>query len=169
MTTATKTKSIFSTRNDLAREVRGKMISLLNQQLADTFDLYSQTKQAHWNVKGAQFFQLHELFDKLAAELLGYVDLIAERATALGGLALGTVRMSASNSQLPESELEITDSLPTVESVAERYAMLAASTRQAIESAESEGDADTADLFTEVSRGVDKALWFLEAHLQTQS
>jgi starvation-inducible DNA-binding protein len=169
MAIATKTNSMFSTRNDLGREVRGKMIALLNQQLADTFDLYSQTKQAHWNVKGAQFFQLHELFDKLAAELLGYVDLIAERATALGGLALGTVRMSAANSQLPECELEITDSLPTVESVAERYAALAASTRQAIESAEDQGDADTVDLFTEVSRGLDKALWFLEAHLQTQS
>jgi starvation-inducible DNA-binding protein len=169
MATATKTKSMFSTRNDLDREVRGKIIALLNQQLADTFDLYSQTKQAHWNVKGAQFFPLHELFDKLAAELLAYVDLIAERATALGGLALGTVRMSAANSQLAECELDITDSLPTVEAVAERYAALAASTRQAIESAEDQSDADTVDLFTEVSRGLDKALWFLEAHLQTQS
>ena len=169
MATATKTKSMFSTRNDLSREVRGKMISLLNQQLADTFDLYSQTKQAHWNVKGAQFFQLHELFDKLAAELIGYVDLIAERATALGGLALGTVRMSAANSQLAECELDVTDSLPMVESVAERFAAHAASTRQAIETAEGDADADTADLLTEVSRGLDKALWFLEAHLQTQS
>jgi starvation-inducible DNA-binding protein len=169
MATATKTKSMFSTRNDLDREVRGKIIALLNQQLADTFDLYSQTKQAHWNVKGAQFFPLHELFDKLAAELLAYVDLIAERATALGGLALGTGRMSAANSQLAECELDITDSLPTVEAVAERYAALAASTRQAIESAEDQSDADTVDLFTEVSPGLDKALWFLEAHLQTQS
>jgi starvation-inducible DNA-binding protein len=169
MATATKAKSMFSTRNDIAREVRGKMIALLNQQLADTFDLYSQTKQAHWNVKGAQFFQLHELFDKLAEELQGYVDLIAERATALGGLAQGTVRMSAANSQLPETDLDVTDSLPTVEALADRYAALAGSTRQAIDSAEDQNDADTADLFTEVSRGLDKALWFLEAHLQTQS
>ena len=86
MATATKSKAMFSTRNDLPRDVRGRMIELLNQQLADTFDLYSQVKQAHWNVKGAQFFQLHELFDKLAEELQGYVDQIAERATALGGL-----------------------------------------------------------------------------------
>ncbi len=168
MATAAKTKSMFSTRNDLAREVRGKMIALLNQQLADTFDLYSQTKQAHWNVKGAQFFQLHELFDKLAAELLGYVDLIAERATALGGLAQGTVRMSASNSQLAEYEMDTVDSLPTVEMMAERYAALATTTRHAIESAEDQDDADTADLLTEISRGLDKSLWFLEAHLQTQ-
>jgi starvation-inducible DNA-binding protein len=168
MTTAAKSQSMFSTRNDLARELRANVIDLLNQQLADTFDLYSQTKQAHWNVKGAQFFQLHELFDKLAAELAGYVDQVAERATALGGLALGTVRMSAANSQLAECELDVTDSLPTVEALAERYAALARSTRQAIESADGLDDADTADLFTEVSRGLDKALWFLEAHLQTQ-
>ena len=168
MATVTKTKSMFSTRNDLAREVRGKMIALLNQQLANTFDLYSQTKQAHWNVKGAQFFQLHELFDKLAEELQGYVDEIAERATALGGLALGTMRMSAANSQLPELELYVTDSLPMVEALAERYAALAGGMKQAIESADGQGDADTADLFTEVSRGLDKALWFLEAHLQSK-
>jgi starvation-inducible DNA-binding protein len=167
MATTTKTKSMFSTRNDLGRELREKVTSLLNQQLADTFDLYSQTKQAHWNVKGAQFFQLHELFDKLAEELTGYVDLIAERATALGTLAQGTVRMSAANSQLPECDLNVTDSLATVEALADRYAALASSTRRAIKSADSHGDVDTADLFTEISRGLDKALWFLEAHLQT--
>lgn len=168
MTTAVKARAMFSTRNSLSPEVREEMVMLLNQQLADTFDLYSQTKQAHWNVKGAQFFQLHELFDKLAAELAGYVDLIAERATALGGLAQGTVRISAEKSQLPECELDVTDSLPTVEALAERHAALARSTRQSIESAEGLGDADTADLFTEVSRGLDKALWFLEAHVQTE-
>jgi starvation-inducible DNA-binding protein len=105
----------------------------------------------------------------LAAELTSYADAIAERATALGGLALGTVRLSAANSQLPECNLDVTDSLPTVEALADRYAALAASMRRAIESADGQGDADTADLFTEVSRGLDKALWFLEAHLQPQS
>jgi starvation-inducible DNA-binding protein len=159
------TKKTFPTRIDLAEGVRGPMITLLNQQLAGTFDLYSQAKQAHWNVKGAQFYSPHELFDKLAEELEGYVDLIAERATALGGLALGTVRLSATNSQLAELPLEVTDSLPAVEALAERYAALAASTRKAIETATGQGDADTVDLFTEVSRGLDKALWFLEAHL----
>jgi starvation-inducible DNA-binding protein len=168
MTTATKTNSMFSTRIELSREAREEIVTLLNQQLADTFDLYSQTKQAHWNVKGALFIQLHELFDKLAAELAGFTDMIAERATALGGLAQGTVRMSAANSHLAECDLDVTDSLPTVEALADRYAALARSTRQAIESADGLEDADTADLFTEVSRSLDKALWFLEAHLQSQ-
>jgi starvation-inducible DNA-binding protein len=142
------------------------MITLLNQQLADTFDLFGQAKQAHWNVKGAQFIALHELFDKLAAELAAYVDMIAERATALGGKALGTVRMSATNSRLSECDIEVTESVAVVEAMAERYAALGTSTRQAIEVAEEHGDSDSADLFTEVSRGLDKALWFLEAHLQ---
>ena len=122
MTMATDLTKMFATRNDLMREVRTEMVSLLNQQLADTFDLYSQVKQAHWNVKGPQFVALHELFDRLAEELQAYVDLIAERATALGGKALGTVRMSAANSRLPECDLDVTDSLATVEAVADRYA-----------------------------------------------
>ena len=163
---AMKTRKTFATRIDLAPDVRSEMIALLNQQLANTFDLYNQTKQAHWNVKGAQFYPLHELFDKLAEELEGYADLIAERATALGGLAQGTVRLSAANSRLAEYPSDVTDSMATVEALAERYAALGAGTRQAIEAAHNQGDLDTADLFTEVSRGLDKALWFLEAHLQ---
>lgn len=162
---ATKTEKTFPTRIDITPEVRNEMIALLNQQLADTFDLYSQTKHAHWNVKGAQFISLHELFDKLAEKLEGYVDLIAERATALGGSAQGTVRLSAANSQLAELPLDVIGGMAMVEALAERYATLAASTRQAIESANDRDDLTTADLFTEVSRGLDKALWFLEAHL----
>jgi starvation-inducible DNA-binding protein len=157
---------MFKTANDITLETREMMVALLNQQLADTTDLYSQTKQAHWNVKGAQFYQLHELFDQLAGELIEYMDLIAERATALGGEALGTVRMAASASRLPEYPQEVFKSLPTVEALVERYANLAATTRAAIDTADSYDDADTADLFTEISRGLDKSLWFLEAHLQ---
>jgi len=160
------TRRAFKTRIDLVAGAREKLIALLNQQLADTSDLYSQTKQAHWNVKGPQFSQLHELFDKLAHELEEDVDLIAERATALGGLALGTVRMSAAASRLPEASLDVVESVPTVEALAGRYASLAATTRAAIDAATEQGDMDTADLFTEVSRGLDKALWFLEAHVQ---
>jgi starvation-inducible DNA-binding protein len=166
MTIATKSAAMFSTRNSLSRDVRTQMIELLNQQLADTFDLYSQTKQAHWNVKGLQFHSLHELFDKLATELANYTDMIAERATALGGLACGTVRLAAAQSQLRELPLDATSSSSTVEALAERYGALANSVRSAIESAHESGDAGTEDLLTEVSRGLDKALWFLEAHLQ---
>ena len=157
----------YKTRIDLPGEVREQVITLLNQHLADTFDLYSQAKQAHWNVKGPGFFQLHELFDKLADEAQGYVDLIAERVTALGGTAAGTVRMSAAASRLDEYPLDVSRGLSSVEALVGSYASLAESTREAIETCDRAGDADTADLFTEVSRGLDKSLWFLEAHLQS--
>ena len=157
---------LFSTRNKLNAESREKIVSLLNQHLADTFDLYSQTKQAHWNVKGPQFFALHELFVKLAAQLADDVDTIAERATALGGKAHGTARQSAAASRLPEYSPDATTCTQHVEGLAVRYAALAATCRSAIKAADQLGDADTADLFTEISRGLDKSLWFLESHLQ---
>ncbi len=156
----------FDTRNDLPAKARNKMIALLNQQLADTFDLMSQTKQAHWNVKGPQFIALHEMFDDFAEGLEGYVDEIAERATALGGYAAGTVRMAAKSSTLPDYPTDVVADMDHVRALAERYAALAASTRQAIDAADEVGDKDTADLFTEISRDLDKWLWFLEAHLQ---
>lgn len=159
-------KKMYKTRNDLPLEMRDQLVSLLNQQLADTFDLYSQTKQAHWNVRGQEFFQLHELYDKLAAEVLGFVDLIAERATALGGTAEGTARMAAAASRLPEYPADEAGSRESLHLLAERYAGLAATTRAAIDKATELTDADSADLFTEVSRALDKSLWFLEAHLQ---
>ena len=161
-----KSAKTFSTSIDLNASTREQMIDLLNQQLADTFDLYSQTKQAHWNVKGPQFIALHELFDKLAGQLEGSIDDIAERAVALGGVATGTVRMAANDTRLPEYPLDISMGLAHVEALVERYSHLAASTRQAIDKANNANDADTADLFTQLSRELDKALWFLEAHLQ---
>jgi starvation-inducible DNA-binding protein len=159
-------RKMYVTHIDLPAESRAELIDLLNQQLADIFDLYSQTKQAHWNVKGMQFFQLHELFDDLAESLLEYVDMIAERGVSLGGVALGTARLAAANSSLPELPLDLSESRVFVEAMVERYGQYATSVRRAIDLAEEAGDKDTADLFTEVSRAVDKHLWFLEAHIQ---
>jgi len=154
------------TRNDLKPKLRESMIDLLNAQLADTLDLYTQVKQAHWNVKGPHFIALHELFDKLAEDLEDPVDDIAERVTALGGVARGTARIAAAKSRIKELPHDSFDGMKVVALLADRYATLAASTRAAIGSAGDAGDADTSDLFTGVSRGLDKALWFLEAHLQ---
>lgn len=156
----------FPTHIDLPAKDREAVIALVNQQLADTFDLYGQLKQAHWNVKGKDFFQLHALFDTLAETVLEHVDLIAERATALGGSAMGTVRMAAGSSTLPEYPVDATDGPEHVAALVERYGSYAASSRAAIDRANECNDLDTADLFTEVSRAVDKHLWFLEAHLQ---
>lgn len=157
---------MHKTQIDLSPTIREEMIELLNQQLADTSDLYSHTKQAHWNVKGQQFIALHKLFDELAEELEGYVDDIAERAVEMGGVAMGTNRMSAANSRLKEYPADIADGIAHVKALVDRYAAVAKTTRAAIDEADKAGDKDTADLFTEISRGLDKWLWFLEAHIQ---
>jgi starvation-inducible DNA-binding protein len=153
------------TRIDIAPKLRASMVALLNQQLADTLDLQTQVKQAHWNVVGKHFIALHELFDKFAEELEGPVDDIAERITALAGVAHGTARMAAKASRLKEFPDGRIDGMSAVAALADRYAALAASTRAAIDTASKQGDADTSDLFTGISRELDKTLWFLEAHL----
>ena len=156
----------YVTRNDLSAPLRETMVGLINQQLADTQDLYSQVKQAHWNIKGMQFIQLHLLLDTLADSLIEYADLLAERAAALGGVALGTARMTASRSLLPEFPVEIVTDKQVVEVLAQRYGEYASSTRSAITTTTDDGDPATADIFTEISRTIEKHLWMLEAHIQ---
>jgi starvation-inducible DNA-binding protein len=164
---STQTKRTFATRIDIPEDARRELVQLLNARLADTFDLYSQLKQAHWNVKGSDFIQLHLLYDEIAESVIEYVDTIAERATALGGLALGTARMAAAASTLDEYPVGAVDDMDTVAAIADRLAAYGASVRAGIEAAVELHDQDTADLFTEVSRSIDKHLWFVEAHLQT--
>lgn len=157
---------LFPTRHDLPADNRRDLVALLNAHVADLTDLRSQTKSAHWNVKGPTFIALHELFDDLAGKLDGLTDTVAERATALGGVAEGTVRQAAERSRLPEFPSRTFAGLSVVEALAVRFAHLGKSTREAIDAAETLGDAATADLFTAAARELDQALWFLEAHLQ---
>ncbi len=160
------TARTFATKNDLDKGIRKRVIELLNQQLADSLDLYSQTKQAHWNVKGSDFYQLHLMFDEHAAHVVGWIDLLAERAVMLGGYATGTVRMSAAASRLPEYPTGATGGMEHVTALVDRWSAYAATTRAGIDFADEAGDQDTADLLTEISRQVDMDLWFQEAHLQ---
>ena len=167
MPTVTAAGPKFQTHIDLPADARQKLIETLNQQLAETLDLYTQTKQAHWNIKGTDFFQLHELFDQLAGDVFKFVDLLAERATALGGYALGTARMAAQSSKLPEYPREAIEGKQHLEALIDRWARYTANNRKALDAAQNEDDQATADIYTEIARAVDKDLWFLEAHLQS--
>ncbi|WP_147696040.1 DNA starvation/stationary phase protection protein Dps, partial [Vogesella mureinivorans] len=89
--------------------------------------------QAHWNVKGMDFYQLHLLFDELATELEEFIDLFAERVTALGGLAMGTVRTAANVSMLPEYPFDILDGKDHITALSDRFAPYAKSLRQNID------------------------------------
>ena len=159
---------MFKTKNDLAEGTRVKAVELLNARLADCKDLQTQVKQAHWNVKGPNFISLHLLFDKINDDVENYVDEIAERAVQLGGVAEGTARMVAKRSSLAEYPASAVDRRSHVEALSSALAAFGKSARKAIGEADDLDDLDTADLFTEVSRGIDKWLWFVEAHLQAE-
>src|SRR5664279_1898579 len=164
--TVAEAPKMYETENDLSRERRSELNALMNQRLASAVDLQMQMKQAHWNVKGPSFIGLHELFDKVNGAVDSYVDMIAERIVQLGGIAEGTVRVAASRSQLEEYPLAIADGMAHVEAVARALSTFGQEARSTISEAGELDDADTADLFTEISRGIDQWLWFVEAHSQ---
>src|SRR5216683_4704451 len=161
-----RTLNVYKTENDIPQQLRLKPIVLANQRLADAVDLQMQIKQAHWNVKGPHFIGLHELFDQIDEAVESYVDLIAERIVQLGGIAEGTVRVAAERSRLEEYPLDIADGHAHVEAVSKALSTFGREVRKTIDEADELQDADTADMFTEISRGIDKWLWFVEAHTQ---
>jgi len=155
----------FETRADIDEGARADVGATLAQSLADATDLATQTKHAHWNVRGPQFQQLHELFDEQAELLFGHADALAERAAALGAMAPGTARMAAADSRIEEFP-DATDEHDVVVALADRFAAHAANLRTDIDATLESGDAVTSDLYTELCREVDKQRWFLEAHLE---
>jgi starvation-inducible DNA-binding protein len=157
---------MYETENDISKERRSELNALMNLRLASAVDLQMQMKQAHWNVKGPSFIGLHELFDKVDEAVENYVDKIAERIVQLGGIAEGTVRVAAARTRLPEYPLAIAEGMAHVEAVARALSTFGREARATIDEANALDDADTADLFTEVSRGIDQWLWFVEAHSQ---
>lgn len=153
------------THNTLPQEIRIQSVELLNLQLAAAIDLHAQMKQAHWNVRGPGFIAIHELFDRVSGEVEGFSDLIAERAGGLGGTANGTIQTAAEHSYLVPYPLGIADETKHLFAVSGALAAFGGSIRDAIEKSTKIGDPTTADLFTEISRGVDQELWFVESHL----
>ena len=168
-TNAPRKTRLHPTRNDLPEEARAELVELLNSRLASGLDLYLQAKQAHWNVKGPDFVQLHELFDGVAAALIPGNDDVAERIAQLGGVARGTAQVVASDTALRPYPLELVAGADHVDALANALGHYASEVRVAIAHAARIDDADTADLFTEISRTVDKQLWFVEAHQQAKS
>lgn len=164
--TATPASRCYKTANDIPETRRVQINCLLNQRLAGAIDLQMQMKQAHWNVKGPNFIGLHELFDQIDKVVESYVDLVAERIVQLGGVAEGTIRIAASRSYLEEYPLTISDSLAHVAAVSKALSTFGREVRETIDQATNLEDAVAADIFTEISRGIDKWLWLVEAHGQ---
>ena len=166
---------MLPTRNTLSANIRPQSVELLNKHLAAAIDLHGQMKQAHWqmkqahwNVRGPNFIAIHTLFDQVAGKVEAYSDLIAERARGLGGAAEGTIQVAARLSFLLAYPLGVADEQEHVFAVSGALAAFGESVREGVDHAAASGDADTADLLTEVSRGVDQQLWLVESHATPQ-
>jgi starvation-inducible DNA-binding protein len=162
----TTTPKLYPTKNDLPETSRREAVALLNQRLAECIDLQAQSKQAHWNVKGPSFIALHKLFDDINADVGGYADLLAERVVQLGGIAEGTVGVVTERSTLVDYPLGLSTGAEHVAALSDALAMFGRTARTGIEEMNELEDAGSADILTEISRGVDKWLWFVEAHQQ---
>jgi starvation-inducible DNA-binding protein len=156
----------YATKNDLPEATRLEVVGLFNQRLADAIDLQTQCKQAHWNVKGPTFIALHKLFDEINEDVEEYVDLIAERIVQLGGIAEGTIGAVEGRSSLVDYPLVLSTGAEHVAALSDALAAFGRTVRIGIEEMNELEDACSADLLTEISRGVDKWLWFVEAHQQ---
>jgi starvation-inducible DNA-binding protein len=141
-------------------------VRLLNARLADCIDLQTMCKQAHWNVKGPQFISLHKLFDEINEDVEEYVDLLAERVVQLGGIAEGTARVVAQRTTLLDYPSTIAAGQEHVAALSDVLSQFGRTARIGIEEMNELEDAASADILTEICRGVDKWLWFVEAHAQ---
>jgi starvation-inducible DNA-binding protein len=160
------TQTLYRTKNDLPAAARAEVVRLLNQRLADCVDLQTMCKQAHWNVKGPQFISLHKLFDEVSEDVESYVDLLAERIVQLGGIAEGTARAVAQRTTLLDYPLTIAVGRDHVLALSDVLSQFGRTVRIGIEEMNELEDAASADILTEICRGVDKWLWFVEAHVQ---
>jgi starvation-inducible DNA-binding protein len=159
-------QTLYSTKNDLPENTRVEVVGLLNQRLADCLNLQLQTKQAHWNVKGPSFIALHKLFDEVNEAVAEYSDLIAERIVQLGGIAEGTVGAVSTRTGLSDYPVAKLDGAEHVAALSDGLSQFGRTARMGIEEMNELEDADSADILTEISRGIDKWLWFVEAHQQ---
>ena len=162
----TQDARLHKTNNNMKDNAKAAAMVLLEQCLANGLDVAMLTKQAHWNLKGPQFIGIHLMLDKFRGEQDEWNDSMAERIVQLGGTAKGTTQAVGERTQLPPYPLDIYAIADHLKALIDRYAQHANQVRQSIDEADEAGDPDTADLFTEVSRGLDKQLWFLEAHTQ---
>lgn len=142
---------MFQAKIRLAEDEVAAVTTLIQGRLSDMLDLSAQLKQAHWNVKGMAFHQLHSLFDALFSDVESHVDLLAERLVTLGGIADGRVQSTSNNSTLESYPLGAASGEEHLRAISSALTRVADYLREGIDNITSLGDAGTADLFTEIS------------------
>lgn len=137
---------------------------LLNRQVANLNVLYVKLHNYHWNVKGANFFTLHEKFEELYNEVTLKMDEVAERLLTLKGSPAATMKEYLELSSIHEANGK-EDANTMVQNIIEDFATLCEEFQEGIELAEKSDDQPTADMFTGFRADLEKHMWMLRSYL----
>ena len=151
---------------DIAENHIKEIALLLNTLLADEYVLYTKTRNAHWNIQGANFIELHTFFESQYVVLEVTIDNVAERIRALGHFAMGSLRDFTALSRISEQNHDFTDAKNIIKTLMEDHEAVIRSLRKEIgDVGEKLKDAGTADFLTGLMEQHEKMAWMLRAHL----
>lgn len=134
----------------------------LNILLADYHLYYQKLRNFHWNVIGKNFFDLHEKFEELYDDAKLKVDEIAERILTLRHQPMSNLSNYLQNSNLEESESDISDS-EMIEKLLHDHGLILKQMRKVVKTADAAGDEGTIDLIGAYIRELEKTSWMLDA------
>ena len=154
--------------NGLSTEQQKEVVSVLIKTLADQHVLYMKLRNFHWNLKGARFTSLHELFEKQYTELALAIDETAERIRMIGGVSPGSMSEFLSLASLKEAAGEIINGEDAISALVTDHESAIRALREHAEKTEEEyGDQATADFLIELLQKHEAAAWMLRSSSET--
>jgi starvation-inducible DNA-binding protein len=155
--------SLHPVRQNLPEPTRHQVVGSFNWALANVIHLGFHLRMAHWNIKGASFGPLHDLFGQIYEAIGCWTDVVAERVVQLGGTAMGSIDDVKGKSTLPVYP-HVTAQTDHVSAVAESLRKFTAVFADVMATCNRVDDQVSLDIATEISRAADKWLWFVDSH-----
>jgi starvation-inducible DNA-binding protein len=147
------------------RKKAEKLVIELNILLADYEIFYQNLRGLHWNIKGKEFFELHEKFEELYKDAFVKIDEIAERVLTLEGEPLHTYTDYLETAEIKE-EKNVTDATKGVEVVVNNFSTLVQKERIILSLAADADDEGTVSLMSDYISETEKTLWMLNSYLK---
>jgi starvation-inducible DNA-binding protein len=159
--TAPKVPQELATPTDLEPEAVRKMTEVLNGLVADAFALFVKCKNFHWHVAGPHFRDYHLLFDEHAEQILGSIDILAERVRRIGGTTIRSIGHIGEFQTIPDNEADFIPAVEMIKNLLADNLHMAERQREAMELAEEQRDHPTGNLLQEMLDATEKRIWFL--------
>jgi starvation-inducible DNA-binding protein len=148
----------------LKKENCNQIADKLNVLLANYSIFYQNTRGAHWNIKGDQFFTLHPKFEELYNNLILKIDAIAERILTLGSTPAHNYSEYLKKSSVKESK-EVSDGTKCVEDLLASLGIIIALQRQLLDITADSNDEGTNSLMSDYITEQEKEVWMYSSYL----